>query len=142
MLRACPSVTPGDRRPRSSGRAGFTLIEVLVALAVLAASLAAIGSLVAVSMRGTRSIERRLAFRETLRAIVTTLADRHDLVPGSATGSTAGYGWRMDVAPFASPLVDPQAATPWEPQAVTITVRSPSGQLIRIETIRLRGRPG
>jgi general secretion pathway protein I len=127
---------------KTSDRAGFTLIEVLVALAVVAASIAAIGSLVAVSVRGTESIERRVAFRETLRAIVTVLADRHDLVPGSTTGSTSGYDWRMDVAPFASALVDPRAATPWLPQAVRITVRSPTGQILRIDTIRLRRRPG
>jgi len=124
------------------GEAGFTLIEVLVALAVVAASLAAIGSLVAVSMRGTQSIERRVAFRETLRAIVTSLTDRRDLAPGSATGNTVGYGWRMDVAPYTSRLVDPQAPTPWVPEVVEITVRSPSGQILRIDTIRLRRRPG
>lgn len=128
-------------RARPHDSAGFTLIEVLVALAVVAASISAIGALVAVSMRGTQSIERRVAFRETLRSIVP-LADRHDLQPGRATGTTAGYGWRIDVAPYVSNLVDPRTATPWQPQSVVITVRSPSGQLLRIETIRLRRRPG
>jgi general secretion pathway protein I len=128
------------RVDRSDGRAGFTLIEVLVALAVVAASIAAIGSLVAVSLRGTESIEQRLAFRETLRAIVTAAADRHDLVPGSANGSTSGYAWRMDVAPYVSRLVDPRAPSPWEPEAVEITVRSPSGRILRVDTIRLRRR--
>ncbi len=122
--------------------AGFTLIEVLVALAVVAASLAAIGQLVAVSMRGTESIERRVAFRETLRAIATLVPDRRALAPGSTTGNTSGYGWRMDVAPYASTLVDPQAPTPWQPEALEITVRSPSGQILRVDTIRLRRRPG
>jgi general secretion pathway protein I len=118
------------------------LIEVLVALAVVAASIAAIGSLVAVAMRGTQGIERRVAFRETLRSIVTSLSDRRALATGSASGNTAGYGWRMDVAPYVSNLVDPQAPTPWQPQAVVITVRSPSGQILRVETVRLRRRPG
>jgi len=129
-------------RVRPDARAAFTLIEVLVALAVVAASLAAIGGLAAVATRGTQSIERHVAFRETLRSIVTALPDGRDLAAGSATGNTAGYGWRLDVAPFVSNLVDPRAPTPWEPQAVVITVRSPSGQLLRIETVRLRRRPG
>ena len=129
-------------RVRPDARAGFTLIEVLVALAVVAASLAAIGSLVAVAMRGTQSIERRVAFRETLRSIVTSLPDRPDLAAGNVSGNTAGYDWRMNVAPYVSNLVDPNAPTPWQPQAVTITVRSPSGQILRVETIRLRRRPG
>jgi general secretion pathway protein I len=129
------------RTSRTDGRAGFTLIEVLVALAVVAASIGAIGSLVAVSMHGTESIERRLAFRQTLRAIVTALADRHDLMPGTANGGTSGYDWRMEVVPFVSRLVDPRAPAPWQPEAVEITVRSPTGQILRIDTIRLRRRP-
>ena len=127
-------------RARVDSNAGFTLIEVLVALAVVAASIAAIGALVAVSIRGTQSIERRVAFRETLRTIVTSLPDPRDLVAGSANGSTAGYAWRMDVAPYVASFVDPRAATPWEPENVVITVRSPTGQLLRINTVRLRRR--
>ena len=143
MLRVRPSAYPGTSKKRWVDRstcAGFTLIEVLVALAVVAVSLTAIGSLVSVSMRGTQSIERRVAFRETLRAIATLLPDRRILTPGSATGTTSGYGWRRDVAPYVSPLVDPRAPTPWQPEALEFTVRSPSGQILRIDTIRLRRR--
>jgi len=127
-------------RVRPDGRAGFTLIEVLVALAVVAASIAAIGSLVGVAAHGTLAIERRVAFRETLRSIVTSLSDRQTIAAGSATGSIAGYDWRMDAAPYVSNLVDPRAPSPWQPQDVVITVRSPSGQILRVETIRLRRR--
>lgn len=121
--------------------AGFTLIEVLVALAVIAASLSAIGALVAVSMRGAQSIDRRLMFRETLRALVTSLPDRRDLDAGSATGVSAGYNWRLDIAPFTATFVDPKAQTPWQPEAIVITVRSPSGQQLQINTVRLRRSP-
>jgi general secretion pathway protein I len=118
------------------------LIEVLVALAVIAASLTAIGALVAVSMRGAQSIGQRLAFRETLRALVTSLPDRRDVGAGTATGVAAGFRWRLEIAPFVATFVDPQAATQWQPEAVVITVRSPSGQQLQINTIRLRRRPG
>jgi len=121
-------------------RAGFTLIEVLVALAVVAASLAAIGALMAVSMQNVRAIDRRLEFRETLRAIMTSLPDQRDLAAGSTTGSTAGYRWRIDIAPLASEVID--APTRWEPDRIVITVESPSGQRMRIDTIRLQRRPG
>ncbi len=130
------------RKDACSGSEGFTLIEVLVALAVVAATITAIGALVAVSTRGAMSIEQRLQFRETLRALVTSLPDRHDLDPGSATGVAAGFGWRLEIAPFVATFVDPQAPTPWQPEAVVITVRSPSGQQLQINTVRLRRRPG
>jgi general secretion pathway protein I len=139
-LRHCPCKRAIQCAQAADGRAGFTLIEVLVALAVIAASLAAIGTLASVSRRGTESIERRVAFRETLRAIATLVPARGDLAPGSSTGTTSGYDWRIDVAPYASMLVDPRAPTPWQPEAVEITARSPSGQILRIDTIRLRQR--
>lgn len=127
---------------KRSGSGGFTLIEVLVALAVVAASLTAIGGVVAVSMRGAQSIDQRLQFRETLRALVTSLPDRRDLAAGTATGVAAGFRWRLEIAPFVATFVDPKAQTQWQPEAVVITVRSPSGQQLQINTIRLRRRPG
>ena len=140
LLGACPCRRAGSHFAGTC--AGFTLIEVLVALAVVAASLTAIGALVAVSMRGTQSIGQRLAFRETLRGIVTSLPDRRDLDAGTATGASGGFRWRIDIAPFIANFVDPQAPTPWQPEAVVITVRSPSGQLLQINTVRLRRKPG
>jgi general secretion pathway protein I len=123
-----------------AGEAGFTLIEVLVALAVVAATLAAIGSVVAVSMRGARSIDQRVAFRETLRALMTSLPDRRDLDAGTKSGTSAGFLWRLEIAPFVASFVDPSATTQWQPEAIVVTVQSPSGQVMRINTIRLRRR--
>jgi general secretion pathway protein I len=129
------------RSPRRSGVAGFTLIEVLVALAVVAASLAAIGALAAVSMNATRSIEQRVAFRETLRAVMTAPPEGRDFSLGSASGDLAGYRWRVDISPFVGGLIDPQTPAPWEPEAVVVTMQSPTGQVLQINTVRLRRRP-
>jgi len=131
-------------RPRRDARlrqdAGFTLIEVVVALGVIAASLTAIGALVAVAARGTAAMEQRLAFRETLRAMMNSLPERRDLGAVSTTGETGGYRWRIDIAPFEAAFVDPQKPAPWQPEAVVIRAQSPSGQQIQINTIRLRKR--
>jgi general secretion pathway protein I len=51
--------------------AGFTLIEALVALAVVAVSITAIGSVVATNIRGTAALGQRLVLVETTRAILT-----------------------------------------------------------------------
>jgi general secretion pathway protein I len=129
----CRSTSHARRRHE----AGFTLLEVLVALAVVAVSLAAIGSLVATNIRGTRTIDQRLALVETTRAILTGLPDREQLVPGNSTGEIADHRWRLDVLPFAAPFVDPRRPTPWLPQAVVVRVQSPSGQILRLDTVRL-----
>jgi len=111
---------------------------VLVALAVVAVSLAAIGSLVANNIRATQAIDHRLALIETTRAILTGMPDREQLVLGNLSGEIADHRWRVDVQPFAANFVDPRRPTPWVPQTVVVRVQSPAGQVLRIDTVRLR----
>lgn len=121
------------RRMRSCG--GFTIIEVLVALAVVASSLAAIGSVVAATTRGARSIEQHVALLQTARAIETGLPGRDQLVAGNFGGEIAGHRWRVSVSPFAMGGTNDSS---WIPQLVTTRVQSPSGAVIELNTARLR----
>jgi general secretion pathway protein I len=123
------------------GVAGFTLIEVLIALAIVSASLAAIGSLMATTVRAMRTIDQRFALVETARAVETGLPDRGQLA-ASMTGDLAGHRWAVDVAPFAASFIDPKLPTPWVPQTVVIRVRSPGGAVLQVNTVRLRRRTG
>ncbi len=124
------------RPDRSS--AGFTLIEVIVALAVVAVSLAAIGSVIATNVRGTRAADQRLSLVETTRSVLTGLPDRDALAPGSLSGEIAYHRWRVDTAPFAASFIDPARPTPWIPQSVIVRVQAPTGEILRIDTVRLR----
>jgi general secretion pathway protein I len=126
----------------SSGEAGFTIIEALVALVVVAVSLAAIGSVVAANVRNTHTVESRLDLLQTARGIVAGLPDRGALKPGDLRGQSGDYSWRVDVMPFAADFVDPAASTPWVPQAVVVRVEAPSGEILRLDTVRLRRRGG
>jgi len=120
--------------------AGFTLIEVLVALAIVAVALGAIGALIATTVRGTQSIDQRLSLVETARAVDAALPDRTELVPGASSGRIAGHRWRIDVLPFVANFVDPRLPSPWVPQTVVTRVQSPTGAILRIDTVRLRRR--
>jgi general secretion pathway protein I len=126
---------------RGRGRAGFTLIEVVVALALVAVALTAIGSLIATTIRGTRSLDQHLSLAETARAIEAALPSRDMLPAGSLTGEMAGHRWRIDVLPFRASFVDPRLPSPWLPQTVVITVRAPDGPVLQINTVRLQRRP-
>jgi general secretion pathway protein I len=110
----------------------------VVALAVLAVSLTAIGSLVATNIRATRALDQRLALAATARAVLTGLPDREQLALSNSSGEIAGHRWRVDLLPFAADFVDPRRATPWVPQAVVLRVQSPGGQVLRLDTVRLR----
>ena len=115
------------------------MIEVLVALSVVSISLAAIGSLIAVTTRGVRSIGLHLTLVETARAIVTGLPAREQLLPGNFSGEAAGHRWRVDVLPFQANFIDPKA-TMWIPETVVVRVQSPSGPVLQVNTVRLRRR--
>jgi len=127
---------------RHRDEAGFTLIELLVALAVLAVSITAIGSVVATNIRGTGALGQRLALVETTRAILTDLPDREQLVSGSLRGEFANHRWQVDVLSFVADFVDPRRPGPWMPQTVVVNVRSPSGRVLRIDTVRLHHEQG
>jgi general secretion pathway protein I len=122
--------------PEGRGIAGFTLIEALAALAVMGAGLAAIGPLAGSSLRAGLYAERRLAEIQTAREILAGMPSREALPVGRLTGALDAHDWRID-----STLIGAGAAVGdslWTPQRIEVLVRSPSGAMLKIDTIRLR----
>lgn len=115
--------------------AGFTIVEVLVALVVMATSLAAIGSVAAANARASRTLDQRGALLQTARAVEAGIPRRGDLAPGETEGELAGHRWRMEVRPLA--IDDDAADAQWVPRSIVIRVRAPSGASITLETVRL-----
>jgi general secretion pathway protein I len=131
------------RPPAGSGDAGFTLIEVVVALAVVAITLTAIGAVAATSARGTRSMEQHLALVETTRIVAATLPRNRQVDPkgeslDGLSGEILGHRWRITVAPFIGSGVYQPPDSEWIPQTVVVRVRSPSGAVYGFETVRLQ----
>ena len=122
------------------GESGFTLIEALVALALLAVMLTAIGSLVASAASGTRTLEQHLALVETARLIATSVPQREELSLGDSSGELLGHRWRASVSPFFGGGSAPVPDSPWLPQSVLVQVQSPAGAILTIETVRLQKR--
>jgi general secretion pathway protein I len=127
-------------RSREPDDSGFTLIEALVALAVVTVMLTSIGALVSTSVRGTISMERHLANLEVGRVVLTALPERDELK--ELSGEISDRRWQLDVAPFV--VTQAQARTPptWVPRTVRVTVQSPSGTPLQIDTVRLQRRGG
>jgi general secretion pathway protein I len=113
---------------------------VLVALAVVAALLASIGTLIAASARGARVLERHVELVETARALESVLPKRDQLAIGDFSGELAEHSWRVNVLPFAAGGIDPELPSPWVPRTIAITVRSPTGAAFQLTTVRLHRR--
>jgi len=122
--------------PERRGTAGFTLIEALVALAVMGAGLAAIGSLASSSLRASLYAERHLAEIETARKIIAGMPSREALPVGRLSGALDAHDWRINSALIGAPAAVGDSL--WTPQRIEVLVRSPSGAMLKIETIRLR----
>jgi len=120
-----------------SATAGFTLVEALVALAVATLVLSAIAQLIGTSMRGVHSVEQHAELVAAARRIEAGLPDRQNLAPGGLSGEQAGYRWRLDVLPYTGGGVAMDPRSRWMPQTLLITVSSPSGATLRIDTVRL-----
>ena len=120
--------------------AGFTMLEVLIALAVVSGVLAAIASIVAFTTHSVPRLEQRVALVETTRSVIADLSTGNALT--SQAGDMAGYRWRMDVTPWAGEGIALPPDAPWAPLAVAIRVQSPSGAFLTIRTVRLQKRTG
>jgi general secretion pathway protein I len=118
--------------------AGFTIIEVLVAIAVVAISLTAIGALTGITTRGVRSLEQHVALVEAARSVAASLPSRTQLASGEITGDLYGNRWRMGVSPFFGGCGALATESPWVPELILIRVQSPSGATISLETVRLQ----
>src|SRR5260370_1253018 len=88
-------IARSDTRP-PRGSLGFTLIEVLVAIAVLAVVLGAIGAVVGNTVRTIRSVDRRLPLLETAQSLIASLPTRDALQPGTQSGTSGEFRWRID----------------------------------------------
>ena len=123
--------------PEGQGRiAGFTLIEALAALAVMGAGLAAIGSLASSNLRGVLYAERHIAEIETARKVIAGMPSREALPVGRLKGALDAHDWRIDSALIGAPAA--VGDTLWTPQRIEVSVKSPSGATLKIDTIRLR----
>ena len=136
MLHAAPP-------PIESREAGFTIIEVLIALAVVAVSIAAIGSVMSTNVRGVRALEQHVTLMQTARSVMTTdIPPRAELGRGASSGQINDYQWKIDVGPLGEDWTVPGADVGWIPALVWIQVRSPSGAVSDLKTVRLmRGPP-
>jgi general secretion pathway protein I len=124
----------------SAARAGFTLIEAVVALAVVAILLTAVGAVATTSARGTRSLEQHLALVETTRMVAATLPKDLQAVQDGLSGEILGHRWSIALAPFVGSGIYQNPQSPWIPQTVVVRVRSPSGAVYGFETVRLQRR--
>ena len=113
-----------------------------MALAIVAVVLSSIAGVIATTVKGTRSIDQRLALADTAETLVSELPARNLLKPGRQSGELDGHRWQIDVAPM-----NPGVANDAPPNrrfvalAVSLKMQAPAGPAIQLTTVRLVPRP-
>jgi prepilin-type N-terminal cleavage/methylation domain-containing protein len=93
--------------------AGFTLVEVLVAIVVLGVVAAALHANVAAGSAGLRRAAMERAAVAVAQARLEAAGIAVPLTEGSTSGEESGLAWRMTISP-------------WQPPASAVTPRLPS----------------
>jgi general secretion pathway protein I len=124
--------------PTNGRAAGFTLIEALIALAIVAVSIVAIGSVMSTNVRGVRSLEQHVTLMQTLRSVMAAdVPPRSQMAFGTLSGRSNGHQWRVAVGPMGEEWSGSGEDGAWIPALVRIQVRSPTGAVMDVRTVRL-----
>ena len=141
-------------RRQIRARGGFTLLETLVALAVVLAFAAAIGPFLLYARRIMVSADDRVAAQALLRALLDDPVDAATLAHLSRDGESAGLRWHLGAEPSGIGTTFRRAAAAnsvaaagksapqpnWLAYRVIATVTFGGGRTVSAETVRL-GKP-
>jgi prepilin-type N-terminal cleavage/methylation domain-containing protein len=153
MSTGTPVASRSLRRDGGDAQAGFTLIEALVAMALLLAFVSVLGPYLFHARRIADNIDSRVAAQVLLRTILDAPIDRAALA-SSRSGDTDGLHWSVtsepayveamapaDGAPLRTTPVDAKDPAPKRPNWVafrlTAKVAWGDGHMVSAETLRL-----
>lgn len=106
--------------PKSSDRqSGFSLVEVLCAVAVAASAIAVLTGGVGGALKGAAALDQHLGARIILQSILEDELAAAETAPDQRQGDSGPYRWTLDIAPAAAPAGLPQ---PWRMYRLTATV--------------------
>lgn len=132
------SRSPVGKPRRRRRQPGFTLIEIIVALAILAVALGALFQAFSTGLRATAVADRKAAAVMLAQSLLDRIGQDIPLAAGERAGvSEGGLRWSIAIAP--SPLIAPdrRADSPLQPFDVVVTVTGDGGRPLTLATLRL-----
>jgi Tfp pilus assembly protein PilV len=131
-----PAVFSSSRCDCGDKRAGFTLIEALVAMTLVLAFVATLGPFLFHARRIMDNGERRVKAQILLRTLLSTPFDRSNLANAARNGEFNGLQWRIVATPMAVDAA-PFGARSWTAYRVAASISFGAGQIVTAETVEL-----
>ena len=128
-----PATASPGRAPREPREQGFSLIEMLIALAIVTAMTGALVGTVGQDARARLAVQQRREALLVAQSVLDQMADAN----APLEGRWRSYGWRVMRRPFQ--LADPLDRHPLE--QITISVNAAGakrGEIIRLSTVRIK----
>lgn len=120
------------------GDDGFTLLEVLVAFAIMSVAMVAIMQAFSGGLDATRRTAAASEALATARSLLDRVGAELPVAPGSMSGSAAGTNWTIQIARRKSPLDDlPRAQRHFALYDVMVWVSAPGTTPVTLATVRL-----
>jgi general secretion pathway protein I len=130
--------SPAGKPRRRRRVAGFTLIEIIIALAILAVALGTLFQAFSGGLRATAVVGRQAATVMLAQSLLDRIGQDIPLTAGEQAGvSDDGLRWSIVMVP--SPLIAPErrADSPLLPLDVVVTVAADGGRPVVLTSLRL-----
>jgi general secretion pathway protein I len=129
-----PAGTPRLRKRQR----GFTLIEIIVALAILAVALGALFQSFSTGLRATAVTDQQAAAVMLVQSLLDRIGQDIPFAPGEQAGVSAdGLRWSIAIAPSPLLTAERRADSPLLPFDVVVTVAGDGGRPLTVATLRL-----
>lgn len=118
----------------SRSQKGFSLVEVIVALAIVALMLGAVYQVSAGSVRSTARTDNYLRALTTAQSVLAQVSAQPVLQVGTTLGSSGGVAWSRSIKPYAAPAPTPETRL----YRVTVSAMR-QGSKVELETVLIAG---
>jgi len=123
-------------RARGTAR-GFTLLEVLIAIVVLALSFSALMQSHSAGLRGVAMLDDHLQARLLAQSVMAEWGNDRALRPGTVRGGFDKFAWTLSIAPLEDSPAPRTAATTWTLYRLVLQVSWPRHRQIELQTVRM-----
>jgi general secretion pathway protein I len=123
-------------RARGTAR-GFTLLEVLIAIVVLALSLSALMQSHSAGLRGIGVLDDHLQARLLAQSVMAELGSDRALRPGTLRGGFDKFAWTLSIAPLEDLQAARSSAGAWTLYKLVLQVSWPRHRQIELQTVRM-----